>query len=216
MIKAIGYVVIGVAIFLYYEGFRGRTMTEAQEDMSALIKGVITFDSDAIIGAVSEAGTLTDSSGTTTENSLSRTDRVVGDSADYAGSSGKGTRVLKRAKELGEAATGYRLGGTGPKYYDCSGLIWRAMNDLNLAGPVRFTTFTFKAQTGSKIEQVDSPSTGDIILWELGHMGICDGPNSIYHASSPKSGILTSNLTTLTNYIARNKTYGPVTYWRLV
>lgn len=97
--------------------------------------------------------------------------------------------LLAKAVQLGQAAKGYRLGATGPDYYDCSGLVWRAMKDLGMYEGPRFTTKSFVAQLGSKIVRVDKPIIGDVVLWPSKHMGVVSGNDKMYSAMSPSSGI---------------------------
>jgi hypothetical protein len=97
--------------------------------------------------------------------------------------------LLAKTVELGNAAKGYVLGATGPTYYDCSGLVWRAMKTLDLYTGPRFTTSTFVAQMGGRIQKVNSPQVGDIVLWPRHHMGVVSGSDQMYSARSPQSGI---------------------------
>ena len=101
--------------------------------------------------------------------------------------------ILRNAVELGEAAKGYRLTATGPDYYDCSGLVWRACQKVGFKG-IRFTTYTMKVTKGFK--QIGDPSLGvsqvtlgDIVLWPNHHMGVVSGTDQFYSARSVKSGI---------------------------
>jgi cell wall-associated NlpC family hydrolase len=97
--------------------------------------------------------------------------------------------LLAKAVELGQAAKGYRLGATGPDYYDCSGLVWRAMRDLKIYNGPRFTTKSFVAQMGNTVSKVSNPIIGDIVLWPGKHMGIVAGNGKMYSAMSPANGI---------------------------
>ncbi len=103
-----------------------------------------------------------------------------------------------RTIELGRKARGYRLTATGPDYYDCSGLIWRASQKIGYKGP-RFTTSTvllmkgFRKLNGTNtLENVGNSSNatiGDIVLWPGHHMGVMTGPNQMYSARNPRAGI---------------------------
>lgn len=117
--------------------------------------------------------------------------------------------VLGAAVSLGNAAKGYRWTGTGPDYYDCSGLMYRACQKAGYKGP-RFTTSTVRAMPG--FVKVASPATqgpglkvattGDIVLWlpgqggPTGHMGVVSGPDQFYSARSVRSGIGYSKIST--------------------
>lgn len=98
--------------------------------------------------------------------------------------------LLAEMVRLGNAATGgYVWGATGPTSYDCSGLVWQAMKNTGVYSGSRFTTSTFVKTLGSKIAQVQSPETGDIVLWPGTHIGVVSSPGQFYSAKSPKSGI---------------------------
>lgn len=97
--------------------------------------------------------------------------------------------LLAKCVELGQAAKGYILGGVGPNYYDCSGLVWRAMKDLDIYTGPRFTTHTFVAAMGGRVKRVTTPAVGDVVLWPAHHMGVVSGPDKMYSAMSPSSGI---------------------------
>lgn len=97
------------------------------------------------------------------------------------------------AVKLGEAAKGYRFGSTGPDYYDCSGLMYRACQKVGYKGP-RFFTGTVAAMPGMK--RIASPNLGvsqvtrgDLVVWPGHHMGVVTSPGRFYSARSVKSGI---------------------------
>lgn len=97
--------------------------------------------------------------------------------------------LLGEVIRLGSAAKGYVRGATGPESYDCSGLVWQAMRNLDIYKGPRFTTSTFVIQMGSRIKRVTDPMPGDVVLWPRHHMGVVSGPDRMYSAMSPKSGI---------------------------
>ena len=98
--------------------------------------------------------------------------------------------ILNEAMRLGNAAQGYRLGATGPDYYDCSGLVWRAMKNLGMYDGARFVTATFATVANRQgWKQVSSPAAGNIILWPGKHMGISTGGDGMYSARSVAKGI---------------------------
>lgn len=102
---------------------------------------------------------------------------------------------------LGEKAKGYRWAATGPDYYDCSGLMWRAAQGVGYKG-FRFTTSTIGAAPG--FHKISAPATqgpgliaatvGDLVVWPTHHMGVITGPNRFYSARSVKAGIGESNI----------------------
>lgn len=104
------------------------------------------------------------------------------------------TALLSEAMRIGSAAKGYRLGSTGPDYFDCSGLVWRAMMNVGMRHP-RFTTASFTLVV-PEAKRVDSPQVGDIVNWAGKHMGIVSGPDRFYSALSPDSGITDAPIST--------------------
>lgn len=199
--KAVGYALIALAVFLYYEGFKGRALPDVLTDIKDIGKGTVTGDYDAIMEVIGREGTLGDE--TSEAGAPVKGAGVVGKGATTR----SGSAVLGRAKTLGSAAKGYRLGATGPEYYDCSSLIWRAMKDTRVYLGPRFTTATFRAQLGNRIEKIDAPEPGAIVLWR-GHMGIMESGSTMYHAASPKSGITSISFDIIKPILDR--IYGPM------
>lgn len=114
-----------------------------------------------------------------------------------AGSGGQnGTALLSEARRLGNAAQGYSQNlakRTGPDFYDCSGLVFRAAKNIGVYTGGSFNTQTFVVQGRKTWTQVKGePQVGDVVLWRYylpAHMGIVSGPDQYYSAKSRKSGI---------------------------
>jgi NlpC/P60 family protein len=110
---------------------------------------------------------------------------------------------------LGEKAKGYRWAATGPDYYDCSGLMWRASQAVGYKGP-RFTTANIRSRKEFKVisapgmqgPNVYAAQINDIVLWPAGsggvtgHMGVITGPDKFYSARSVRSGIGEAKIST--------------------
>lgn len=110
--------------------------------------------------------------------------------------------------KLGKSARGYQTGGTGPSYYDCSGLLWKAAYTLGIYKGNRFTTTTFPSSVASQFTtKVDSPAVGDIVLWEGHHMGVCTGEDQMFSARSPEKGINYSSISGDASYFGTQPTY---------
>lgn len=98
-----------------------------------------------------------------------------------------GGAITRAATKRGSLAKGYRWGATGPDYYDCSGLMWRACQDAGVNVGGRFTTATF---SGNKaFTRVSKPAPDDIVLWPFQHIGVVTGDDTYYSAISTKRGI---------------------------
>jgi len=76
----------------------------------------------------------------------------------------------------------YRFNTTGPETFDCSGLVWRAFNDIGVnfqRGPARSYWATFAAP--SKDEQF---KFGNLVFFSnLSHVGIVADEKGFYHSS---------------------------------
>ena len=101
--------------------------------------------------------------------------------------------IAQSAINLGKRAKGYKFGATGPDYYDCSGLVWRALQEHGYKGG-RFTTSNMRGL--SVFKQIDKKDAGvnDIVLWPgyeglIGHTGVMTTPTDFYSARSVRSGI---------------------------
>jgi cell wall-associated NlpC family hydrolase len=91
----------------------------------------------------------------------------------------------------------FRLGAEGPKYFDCSGLVWSVYKRAGLVGRiggVRGTvTHYYKwAVAHNKINR-RNPQIGDVVIWgshgKLHHSGIYVGNGRAISALNPKLGV---------------------------
>jgi cell wall-associated NlpC family hydrolase len=124
----------------------------------------------------------------------------IGDAFGQLKGSLEGSIALA-AVVLGEKAKGYRWAATGPDYYDCSGLMWRAAQGVGYKG-FRFTTSTIGVAPG--FHKISPPATqgpglvsatvGDLVVWPAHHMGVITGPDRFYSARNPKAGIGESSI----------------------
>ena len=79
----------------------------------------------------------------------------------------------------------YHYGSTGPRSYDCSGLVWSVFNEAG---------FYFDRSSARNLWANSVPVEGDdrfkfgtlIFFNKLGHIGIVADENTFYHASSSK------------------------------
>lgn len=119
--------------------------------------------------------------------------------------------LAQKVIELGQAAKGYRWGATGPEYYDCSGLIWKACRELGIYKGSRFTSHNFSRIAGNIWTQVAAPAAGDIVLWTGKHMGVSLGGDTMYSARSRSKGIGESTVSGDNSYFGFD-----ASYWRLI
>lgn len=117
-----------------------------------------------------------------------------------------GAQIIAKMEALGKAAKGYSEsadGGTGPDYYDCSGLVQKTLTDLGVSGVPRTSEaqWTWAQQQGTAHNGMpSSPEVGDLIFANFGdevspgHVGIYAGNGQVYSAEDPSSGIQLSSL----------------------
>ena len=181
---------------------KGQSLKEIPKSLEEIIIGAVTADVPMIEHALSITGTTNDAPTYATPGS-----------AEGSNPSGtNGSQLLTEMHNLGGKATGYRFGATGPTYYDCSGLVWRAMKNTRIYTGIRFTTATFGPVAASRgfATRTIKPTTGDIVIWSRpigGHMGVVDGAGTFYGAQSSKSGIKSEKISGIRE--------GAPTYWRI-
>lgn len=150
-------------------------------NMTAEVEGLITGDTSKLKALDAQSA----GAGVAVPDSLNTGEQ---DGATSVGS----TNLLGNMRTLGAAANGYVMGATGPTKYDCSGLVWRALQKTYPAtwGTIpRFTTANFKRSKGFQyVTQVPTGAQGDIVLWRT-HIGVMSGDDMYYSAMSPRSGI---------------------------
>lgn len=191
----LAWLFILAGIILIRQVSKGRVMNLGQ-DLSDAFLAIASGDNAGLQSVISRTGdSTTDVDGTTT-----LTKYGAGNPANAAGANvpASNTTILRSAVELGQAAKGYRFAATGPDYYDCSGLMWRACQKAGFKGG-RFTTYTLKGNKA--FTQISDPKLGvsqvmlgDIVLWPTHHMGVVSGNGRFYSARSVKSGISEANI----------------------
>ncbi len=91
----------------------------------------------------------------------------------------------------------FRMGSEGPKFFDCSGLVWSVYKRAGLAsrvGGVRGTA-THYFVWAQRVGRVDrrNPQIGDIVIWgmqgRIHHSGIYVGNGRAISALNPKLGV---------------------------
>src|ERR1700755_1911252 len=142
--STVGYFFILVALLLIRQVFKGRVMNLG-EDLTDAFTAVVSGDTDKL----GEVLTRTGDSNTPNTATLN----VVGDNSPVPTLATVG--IALAAENRGKAAKAYKWAATGPDYYDCSGLMWRACQDLGYTGP-RFVTATVAAMKG--FTRVASPA----------------------------------------------------------
>lgn len=92
---------------------------------------------------------------------------------------------------------GFRMGTEGPKYFDCSGLVWSVYKRAGLVGRIGgarrgATGYLHWAQRTGRIHR-GRPHVGDVILWgdhgRARHSGIYIGNGRVISALNPRLGV---------------------------
>lgn len=188
----IGYLFVVVGIVILRQTIVGR-VTDIPSDAKDLANAFLTNDMTGVSEVLSRRGEAS----------------VTGElgSAPVTGSY-PNNDLVNECVRLGDAARGYLLGATGPNYFDCSGLIWRAMVNLGLYNGARFTTSTFAALAPQQgWQKVASPSPGNIVLWKTKHMGVSLGGDRMYSARSRAKGIGESSVSGDSSYFGYEPEY---------
>lgn len=199
-----GLAFLAIGALLMRQVAVGRTR-ETPSDIKALTLAILSGDAAAMQTVMSQRGTNAD------VESVSEVATSTDSTSVSTSGSASGSTLLSAAMVLGNSASGYVWGATGPKYYDCSGLVWQACRKLKIYNGARFTTSTFEAVAKSFATKVSTPAVGDIVVWPGKHMGIVSGADSYYSARSVSKGIGTSSLSDDVAYFAGNTPQ----YWRV-
>lgn len=191
--NTIGWIFILVSILVVRAVAKGRALNIPQ-DLGDAFQAFVNGDYDSL----SEVFNRTGDTSTVATGSLAA--GTVGDSAGAAagvaagGAVGAtGAQLLTNqniaywAYQLGRSAKGYRFGAAGPSYYDCSGLVYRAVQKVGYKGP-RFFTATVAEMPGFQ-RVTQQIVAGDIVVWPGHHMGVVVGGNRFYSALNPRVGI---------------------------
>ena len=97
---------------------------------------------------------------------------------------------------LGMVGAPYRRGGTNPKGFDCSGLVFYSYGQLGVSVP---RTSADQRRTATPVDATRLQK-GDLvffdILWKTGHVGIFIGNGQFVHAPSSGKHVRVSSLST--------------------
>jgi cell wall-associated NlpC family hydrolase len=181
---ALGIVFLLAGILAVRQVIVGRakeTPTDVKDAAVALLNG----DTSGLASVMARRGS----------NTSAATGPVDGSGSVAALPTSGATALAAECVTLGNAAKGYALGKTGPDYYDCSGLVWRAGYVLGIYKGKRYTTATFEHVAPQFATKVSTPSAGVIVIWVAGgHMGVMTSDTDFYSARSPSKGIGTAKL----------------------
>lgn len=132
---------------------------------------------------------------TTTENKVSETTNNTKTEETTTKTSSKGQDAANYVKQF--VGCKYVYGGSTPKGFDCSGL---TMYVYKKYGVNLSHSATAQSKVGTKVERANL-QPGDLVFFRnyrtnkgIGHVGIYIGNNKFVHASTEKTGVITSTL----------------------
>lgn len=132
---------------------------------------------------------------TTTENKASETTNNTKTEETTTKTSSKGQEAANYVKQF--VGCKYVYGGSTPKGFDCSGL---TMYVYKKYGVNLSHSATAQSKVGTKVERANL-QPGDLVFFKnyrtntgIGHVGIYIGNNKFVHASTEKTGVITSTL----------------------
>lgn len=233
--STIGYLLILAAVLIARQTAKGRVL-DLPEDLSDAFLALARMDTNGLTAVFARTGKETETvSGAdiAVANLTSGSINAVGTTINgVAGALSDGVSGLKDAAGglamaavlLGSKAKGYKWAATGPDYYDCSGLMYKAAQGIGYKG-ARFTTASVPL-IPKTFKRISSPATqgpgvtragiNDLVVWPpgsggvTGHMGVIYGPDQFYSARSIKSGIGVSKISTFRSTAPRYYRYiGP-------
>lgn len=109
--------------------------------------------------------------------------------------SSKGSEIVALAKKY--VGSRYVYGGSSPSGFDCSGFTMYLYKQFGVSLP---HSATAQSKKGTKVEKANL-QPGDIVFFKnyrtnkgIGHCGIYIGNNQFIHASTEKTGVITSSL----------------------
>lgn len=133
---------------------------------------------------------------TTNTNAATQTsDTEIENTTTKELSSQKGKEVANYVKKF--IGCKYVYGGSGPSSFDCSGLTMYVYKKFGISLP---HSATAQSKIGTTVSREDL-QPGDLIFFKnyrtnkgIGHVGIYIGDNKFVHASTEKTGVITSTL----------------------
>ena len=188
--STIGWLLILAAGIIGRQVAVGRVLN-TKDDLSDAFLAIVRGDSAGLTAVFTRTGDST----TPTVGDDAGTDLGPGTLTKI----GNGHSIVEAAVQLGTKAKGYLFGAAGPSYYDCSGLMYRACQQVGYKGP-RFTTASMLNQPG--MTRVATGVVGDMVLWPAGsggvtgHTGVISAADEFYSARSVRSGIGFSKIST--------------------
>ena len=191
--NTIAWLLVILGVFILRQVSKGRHLQDIPGDMGGLLTALIEGDTagmTAVLARTGDSNTAPSANAPTGTAGATPTDPAV----LTTGGSSTGLAVLAAMHTLAQAANNrYVWGGQGPNSYDCTGLVWAACKQVGIFTGPRFVCYNFPSDLAGKIAIVTTPAPGDVAVWPT-HMGVVDGPGTMYSALNPTDGIQHSPL----------------------
>jgi len=114
----------------------------------------------------------------------------------------KGASAIELARQY--LGTRYVYGGASPKGFDCSGFTLYVLKQLGIVSLPHSATSQWQSGFGTQIYEIEDLQPGDLVFFNdpkrnagkaCSHTGFYAGDGQVLHASSSKSGVVLSDLT---------------------
>lgn len=153
----------------------------------------VTVTSRSAESREKETTTATQTSTKTSETTTTQT--TSKETTTTSQTSSKGSQIVALAKKY--VGCKYVYGGSSPSGFDCSGFTMYLYKQFGVSLP---HSATAQSKKGTKVEKANL-QPGDIVFFKnyrtntgIGHCGIYIGNNQFIHASTEKTGVITSSL----------------------
>lgn len=150
--------------------------------------------------AANNNATHTSNGGNSTSNSSANKGSSTSNSSSNSSSGSNSSTTSPGNKSLGQQIANYALQFKGNPYVyggtsltngaDCSGFVMSVYRKFGISLP---RTSGAQASSGRRVSSIANAQPGDLIAYS-GHIGIYIGNGRLVHASSPRTGIIVSNV----------------------
>jgi cell wall-associated NlpC family hydrolase len=120
-------------------------------------------------------------------------------SAAMAAAAPAAVRTAAMQNALGKIGSPYRWGASGPRAFDCSGLVSWAFRAAGKSLPHSARAIS---RVGTRVPK-SALQPGDVVVfYHASHVGIYIGNNKVVHASNPRKPVGVANLDSMPFYAA--------------
>lgn len=154
-----------------------------------------TYVSEKKLPEVTSRSSTRREDNSTTQVEEKKQEETKNENTNTKETSSKGSQIVDMAKKY--LGSRYVYGGASPSGFDCSGFTMYLYKQFGVSLP---HSATAQSSRGTKVEKKDL-QLGDIVFFTdyktgkgIGHCGIYVGGGSFIHASTEKTGVITSSI----------------------